>query len=487
VGVLAKQSIGSAIYIALGFVIGSIANLFILPYICPKEELGQYKLFFNWGMIFSQFIAVGAGTIAVKYLADFKNRNEESRLTYFTIYFPLFGILAFSLLFIPLSYYFVHSITEELYVDVFFAVFVIWSFTITQTFIKSFSGLSIALSRSTNNFFVSEFLTRLIVLVAFAVYYVGWVNYQGLFVLLILSYIIQLVLIIINVYDFLSHHGVSRPSKRDMREKFSFGLYSLLDSGANTIVTRLDVIMIGILCINANQNAQEYDMAINIATIIFLPWRSLNTTSGPFISEAFVAGDMNRINDLYKKISTNLILLGGIIFIFIYTSMDDLIKIIPGDYSVIKYPVLFLGIAKLVDMASSINNVILMLSPYFRYNLVFNLFLIVLTIVTNYILIPLIGITGSAVATCITLVVFNLLKGLFLYKQYKLSPFSLSTMSSLVGLAIIFTIGFYFPSFFGNVFLDIGLRSFVVGILFLIFLILIKPSADLNKMIRKYI
>lgn len=486
-GVLAKQSIGSAIYIALGFVIGSIANLFILPYICPKEELGQYKLFFNWGMIFSQFIAVGAGTIAVKYLADFRLRKQESSLTYFTIYFPLFGVIIFSILFIPISIYFVHSITEKLYVDVFFAVFVIWAFTITQTFIKSFSGLSIALSRSKSNFFVTEFLTRLIVLVAFAAYFVNWVNYEGLFILLVLSYIIQLLLIVINVYDFLVQHGISKPGKKDLKEKFSFGLYSLMDSGANTIVTRLDIIMIGILCINANQNAQEYDMAINIATIIFLPWRSLNTTSGPFISEAFVANDMKKVNMLYKKISTNLLLTGGIIFTLIFTSMDDLIKVIPGDYAIIKYPVLFLGISKLVDMTASINNVILMLSPYFRYNLIFNLFLIGLTVITNYLLIPIYGITGSAIATGITLVAFNLMKGLFLYGKYKLSPFSLATIKSTLGLSVIFLVGFYFPSFFDNVLVDISIRSAVIGTLFLIFLLVFKPSEDLNKVIRKFI
>jgi O-antigen/teichoic acid export membrane protein len=479
VGVLARQSIGSAIFIALGFLVGSITNLFLFPYMCPKEELGQYKLFFNWAMIFSQFIAVGAGTIAVKYLFDFRLRKEESKLSYFTIYFPLYGIGFFTFLFVPFSIYFVHSITEELYVDVIMAVFTIWIFTVTQTFIKSFSGLAIALNRSQNNFFISEFLTRLIVIIAFLAYYYHWVDYTGLFVLLIISYIIQLVLIIYSVRDFITTHGISKPQRKDLKQKFTFGIYSLLDSGANAVVTRLDVIMIGFLSLQANKNAQEYDLAISIATIIFLPWRSLSTTSGPFISEAFVSNDIERIHSLYKRISTSLFLTGGIIFVMIYSSIDDLIKIIPGDYSVIKFPVLFLGIAKLIDMLASINNVILLLSPYYKYNLIFNIILIIITILTNYILIPIIGITGSAIATAITIFLFNVFKGIFLFNKYKIHPFSLATLNCMIGIGIIFCAGLYFPSFTHYAVPDILIRTGFIGILFLIYFFIFKPSHDL--------
>lgn len=481
-GKLAKQSISGTIFIALGFVVGSVANIFIYPKVCSKEELGQFKLFMNWGAIFSQFLAVGVGTLAVRYLPRHKEKNTESELNYVLFVFPTVAIILFSALFVPFSAWFLAGITDKLLVSVWFATGIIILYSMMQTYIKVYSGLSIALKQSDKNLFVNEFVVRILFLSGFVLFFYNITTYQGLLFFIGLCQLLQLVLLIYLVKHFVFKTKFTRPKRKSLYENLGYGLYASFDSAANTLVGRLDILMIGILTLEANKLVQEYDLAFSIATMVFLPFRSLSNAASPYLSEAFQQNDMGKIEAIYKRTSINLFIIGSILFTFIYINIDDLIAIIPGDYSAIKYPILFLGIAKILDMLTSVNNSILLLSPYFRYNLWFNLFLVVLTIFTNWIFVPVLGIVGSAIATLITIIVFNILKGGFLYMKYKIAPFHPKTLVVAVLLTAIF-IGFtFFPALTTNPVINMAIRSAVCAVVLFVAMTMTKPSEDLERL-----
>lgn len=484
-GKLAKESVNSAIFIALGFLIGTVANLFIYPYICTKEELGHFKLLLNWALIISPFIALGAGTIAVRFYPHFKAKNRIGDLNFVLLIFPVTGILIFLTIFLPFSDYFLQKTSGKLLISVGMATFTLVMFTIAQTFIKVYSGLSIALKRSSVNFMINEFLTRIILLICFLLFYMKLVDYTGLLVSLVIAFFIQLLIILISVRRFVFQNALTKPEKTTLNENLNYGLYSMLDSGANMIVTRLDILMIGILSLNANENAQEYDLAINIAAIIFLPWRSLISSTSPFIAEAFLHKDYEKINSIYKISSLNLFVTGGIFFILIICNCADLLSLVPGNYAIVEHSVLFLGIAKLIDMLASINNIILLGSPYYRLNFIFNLILIVVTIGTNYILIPIYGITGSAIATAITILSFNLMKGIFLYYRYGFSPFHQNIPIVIVSFSIIFTAGWFLPDLGEKAIVNMIIRTSVLMVLIYVFMIIVKPSNELESLRKK--
>src|SRR6185369_464581 len=102
-GKLAKDSVASAIFIVMGFFIGAVANMFIYPKICTKEELGQFKLLLNWAIIASQFIALGAGPVAVKYVPHFRASNRLGELNYMILLFPVIGLVTFLIIYLPFS------------------------------------------------------------------------------------------------------------------------------------------------------------------------------------------------------------------------------------------------------------------------------------------------------------------------------------------------------------------------------------------------
>ena len=112
------------------------------------------------------------------------------------------------------------------------------------------------------------------------------------------------------------------------------------------------------------------------------------------------------------------------------------------------------------------------------------LFLVSLTIIANLILIPRLGITGAALATLITLFAFNLLKYIFIWVTMKMQPFTTQTGMAFLVAGIIFMVHYFLPFLF-NVWVDLFLRSFIVGGLFITAILLLRLSPDANRIVLK--
>lgn len=474
-GSIAKQGIKGSVYIGIGFLIGSVTNFFIFPKICSKEEMGQYLYLFQWAMVIAQFLGLGSAGLPMRYYPAYLSQKRQQVIFFMCAVLPMIGIGVFLLFCLLFGSVFTSPLEGELLIDEWLCIAVLFCFAVAQTYIKVYTGMAMALGRAANNFFISEIYIRIAVLAVFVGYALDWYSFSIAFYLLVLSYFIQALLTMISAQAF-KNLDIRAPERKETIEFLSYGSYSLLDSGANILVTRLDGIMISYLLLLGN--VQEYNMAINMATVIMLPWRSLVASAVPYVSENFHQNRFDRINEIYRRISNNLMLIGGFIFIGIVVNLDELLLLIPDNYTTIKYSVIFLGIAKMVDMTSSINGQILVISPYYRYNLYFNLVLIGITVLTNFIFIPIYGITGSAIATLIAVSTFNLAKGWFLYRMYKFNPFNKNTLVIFLGLLIIYGCVAYIPLGFSP-YLNIGIRSMLVCVLYALFILLVKPSPDL--------
>jgi O-antigen/teichoic acid export membrane protein len=110
-------------------------------------------------------------------------------------------------------------------------------------------------------------------------------------------------------------------------------------------------------------------------------------------------------------------------------------------YRLAKSLVFLLCIAKIIDMATGLNNQIIGMSSSYRILLLFLLVAVVSNIGFNLIFIPKYGIEGSAFATIISISIYNLLKFLFLKVKYDLNPFTIKTLLIIVvGITIILVV-----------------------------------------------
>ena len=232
-------------------------------------------------------------------------------------------------------------------------------------------------------------------------------------------------------------------------------------------------------------SAGIYTIAFFIAAVIEIPKRSISQVVIPIVSQANKDGDIPKLKELYQKTSLNQLIVGGLIFLGIWCNIDNIFKLIPNGeiYSPGKWVVFYIGLSKLFDMATGVNQEIVGTSKYYKVDLFFYLFLAGIAVITNLIFIPKYGITGAAMASAISIFLFNTIRFFFLFFVFKIQPFSLNTLKVLV----IFFLALIISSLIGplqNFILDLIFRSLLIICLFGGLVLLLKVSEDVNKVYR---
>ncbi len=152
-------------------------------------------------------------------------------------------------------------------------------------------------------------------------------------------------------------------------------------------------------------------------------------------------------------------------------------------YAAGKFVVLFVGLGKLIDVTTGINNLILIYSKYHRYMILFAMTLGIITVTGNYILIPILGITGAAIASLFSYFFINTAVILFIYNKLGIQPFTAKTLKIFLLISMAFLINFLLPTL-DSWFLDSLYRSVIVAGLFILVTYYYKLSEDLNSVVR---
>jgi len=120
---------------------------------------------------------------------------------------------------------------------------------------------------------------------------------------------------------------------------------------------------------------------------------------------------------------------------------------------------------------------------YYRYDLYTNVLLVFITLLTNYIFIPIYGINGAAMATALSVFLFNFIR-LFLIKvKMKMHPFSIKTIYTVIILFAIYSLVIFLP-LSGIVYFDIIWKSVVVFVIFIPAVLYFNLSEDITLLIK---
>jgi O-antigen/teichoic acid export membrane protein len=481
-GIVARQGIYSAVFLFIGFAIGAFNNLVVVQYFDKaglKEYYGLLQLIIAWSIVFSQFLNFGSTLITVRYSASLKDAGRENEINFYTWIFPIVGITGLGIFLLFFGEWFIGFFTTEVVMDTVFLLLIIFVHTFFMTYTRSLTGVAVIKFKNVSSTFYNEVIIRLLLLLSVVIFYMGWINLTGLFILFALSHALQFIGFFFSLGGF-SLFEFKKPETSEIKEKTVYGLYSIFDSSATILINKLDVLMIG--AIIGTGDIIYYNFALFMATVMMLPRRSLMMVSSSLVFDHFHNNEMNKIQVLYQKNSLVQLLAGGIIFILIWINIDEILALVRPSFEVVKYPFLFLGLSYLFDLFTSINGLIIQASPYFRFNFYFNGLMVVLAFVTNLLFIPWLAIEGAAIATAIVFFVLNIIRGIFVYSKFKLHPVHPNILLAIICLLIPFGVGYLLPDVFASPLLEIVYKGSVISILFLMLVIVTKVSDDLSNM-----
>ena len=138
----------------------------------------------------------------------------------------------------------------------------------------------------------------------------------------------------------------------------------------------------------------------------------------------------------------------------------------------------FIGLARIIDMGTGLNAQIIGTSNFWKFEFVSGIILLSLMLPLNWVLTHMYGIQGPAISNLIGFTIYNLIRYLFLYRKFKMQPFTIKTFYTLLLTAVAYlTCYLLFDQYHG--FGWIVLRSSVFCLLFGLGTMALKLTPDI--------
>jgi O-antigen/teichoic acid export membrane protein len=481
-GIVRKQSIFNTLIYYAGVVLGYVNIIILLPMVLTPIEFGFIRLLFPFASILALFYLLGLPNVLIRFLPYYRDKKHHGGLLFFSIAVVCLATLVFTLLFFLLKGPILRSYASNspFFVENYYYVLPL-AFSIA--FFELFNGYSRGQYKSVFPTFLNEMYVRLVIAAIIGIYYFGLLNFRVFLILYIGTYASTVFIMLVYLY----RNGLLRlrPEsevlrKPNLRDILSFGLFSFFGAATGSLIDKIDVLFVGSYL--GLVETGIYSVALLIAMSISLPYKAVVNVLYPVAAEAFRQNDFKKVREIYASSSNALLFIGSYFLImlgFNYESFFALIqpKFLPGFY-----PFLIVAAARLFDMTTGINGVIITISRYFRYDLIFTSLLVLLTVTSNYVFIPRYGMVGAAVAAFFSIVLYNIVKYFFVWAKLKMQPFSAATVRISLVAAIITGIGLLLPDL-ENYVLDILLKSSVITGLFAVAVLMFRVSPEAHDLL----
>ena len=467
-GIVIRQSIKATIVNYVGAFIGFLTTMYILTKYIQPEVIGLTRVLYEAAAFIANIALLGITSSSMRFFPYFRNpENKDNGFFFFLLLLPTLGILfcipLYLLLKEPIGAFFGKN--SGLFMDYYYWVVPL---VLLLVYWITFETYATQKMRIVVPRFIREIGVRVMLLVIYLLYAFGGLSLNGLIIAFVGIYAVALLssfAYVCRIGNVTFKHNFSYID-RSLREKIiRYTLFLILGTLGGGILGQLDLFMVSSEL--GLDYAGIYSIAFYIGVVIEIPSRSISPITSPLAATALKEGDFVTANNLYRKVALHQFVAGSCVFLLIWINIDNIFSIIPNGqiYQMGKWVVFFIALNRLINVTLSFGGTLLSFSKYYYWGLYFTLFLTALGIVTNLLLIPRLGITGAAVATFISGVVFFSIQQWMVMIKIGGNPYSKGLLKQLVLILGLFGINYLLPVWSLNPFLDGVYRSLIIGIL----------------------
>ena len=480
-GIIKNQSISGTIYSYVGVVLGFVTTGLLYPIIFSTEEVGLLRILVSYSLLFAQFAGLGMNTVTIKLFPYFRDYGRKHNG-----YLGLALLVSLVGLIISVSAYIILKPAilggDKEGIDLFTQYFYyIVPLIVATLLFNVFDTYYRVLYNAVKGIIYKEVIQRILILVVIILFFINIINFHQaviLYTIALISPTILLFLSLIYNKQLFLNPNFNFIDRKLAREMINVGVFGILASFSGVLVMTIDTIMVERML--GLSDLGIYTITFFFGALILVPLRTMGKISSVIIADAWKANDINIINQIYKKSSISLSIIGILLLIGIWGNIDNVFRIISNDYLPGKYVILLIGLANLSDIALGMSSQILVNSKHYRFLSYMLIILAASLIVLNLLLIPIFGIIGAGIGSLISKLFFNFIKYVFLYNKYKLQPFTLKTpLLYLIGI-FAYGVSLLLPEQ-PNYIIDILLRSSIILIVFVLPVYFFKISDDVNQ------
>ena len=474
-----KEIINYSFLNYLGVIIGILSNIFIYPY--NKELLGIIRYIESLAYIILPIIIMGGASCLVNFSPKFK---DNSKLLNYIIYVILRNSLITFFVTFLIHDYISHFIKiDYIFISIFLAIIL--------SFVDVFK---IRLSLEKKIYipsFLQNIFPKIFLPLIFIAFYYNLINTEEGVYLHLFSY--AFISLFIFGYSFkvkkmnISFNFYSLFNIISKKEYFSYSLYAVAGSLGYLFVYKLDALMIpNLISYEANG---IYSIATIAAGVIYIPARGIILIFAPEISELLKKGKIRNVNFIYKNTAKTLVFLGLLIFGILLVGIQDFFSLLPtlNELNQTISVIYIIGTTTIINMAAGLNSQIIIYSKFYKFNISALLFLAFFNVINNYLFIAVFnfGIEGAALASLMSILLYNLIKIIFIYKKLNLIPFDASYFKLLLIQISIIVIFFFAPNF-ENIFVNLIIKIALLISTQLIIIYKLGLVNDYNDFMRRF-
>tara|TARA_R110002111_G_scaffold166023_1_gene231967 strand:+ start:41 stop:1525 length:1485 start_codon:yes stop_codon:yes gene_type:complete len=482
-GIVVKQASISAVLSYLGVLLGFLnVAIFMNRWLTP-DELGLRNVLLDIAVVYSQFANLGVFKGMVKFFPFFQSGKKLDRgLLSISLLTSFVGFIFIALLILLFKSDLLNSYDSDskLFADYFWVIFPLSFALLINGILESYLQ---ARSNTVVAALVKNVIHRVLITIIIVAYFFKVVDFEGFVFAFVVSYFLNIVIYLI----YLGKKGFLHLTldlkffnKRLRKVFYNYSLYSILSNFSSILVTKVDVLMVWYYV--GLTAAAIYTNSLFLTVLMMVPAIAIANITLPLLSHSWKLKNLAEIDVLYKKTAINQFLIGGAIFVLIWASIDNFFELQRDIYSDGKWVFFLLGLSRVFNLLFGVNNQIINITKYFRFDSYSSFVLVVFTIISNWFMIRWMGMEGAALATTISLVLFNMVRSYYLYNKLGIQPFTFKTIQLSIVLIVSFCIGHFLPHL-SNIYADTVYRSAVVSICLGVPIYYFKISEDINQLV----
>ena len=490
---ISSQGLKSSMVNFSSVALGVFNNLFVYPKFLAIY--GFVQAIINLVKLIYPFSLWGLNAVMNRYHTDYRTSNYKGfifdSLRWAVLIFIPFSLLYFLIL--PatderLSQIFPYfSNVEDNLIGLFFLVIVTAAISIFRAvvFINKKATVPTLITRIVET---KILLPVLIVLAGMYVLSKGFIL-LGMIVIGLISLALYMIYLHRKGWLDFSKSEINRINVKN-RDVFSFGSFGIFNEIGSFLAFSVDIILVNLLL--GDKSAGIYAIFLFLANVIKIPMDSLSGIMLPIVSTLWRENDLKKLKAYYKRTSLGLFVIAAAIFMLIFSSINDILRIIKREELIVaKYIFLFVAAGILVNVLTFLNGYIIIQSKKYKWNLAFTLILGVTNLFLTYYFIVYLfedpfKAAGAACSTAVALIIFNLLKTLYVYVRFKMHPISwqLGIVFILAGINLVILT--YISTNLGP-WLNMTINAFIILCAFLIPIYGMSLSKDINNVVNKFL
>jgi O-antigen/teichoic acid export membrane protein len=191
-------------------------------------------------------------------------------------------------------------------------------------------------------------------------------------------------------------------------------------AAAEALLNRTGVVLLG--WFGETREAGIYNLAFNIAFLVVLPRAAINTLFAPTISSLFTRRDQVTLQALVTKAASWTLCAAVCIAIVLALLADPILAWFGNDFAAGVPALRILLVGQMIAASYGSQLSVMTMTQHERGAAALLILSAAVNVAASIVFISMLGLTGAAIATTITLIVWNLAMALFISRHLRLLP-----------------------------------------------------------------